>query len=162
VSPLTAPMPKNSMPLPIPLPNPDPHRPPRAAAKRILIIEDDKDIIQGMNLRLRSRGYETLEAYDGEAGVSGAVENHPDAIVMDVRMPRMDGLQALSRLQSLAATNTIPVIMLAASLADRQAAIDAGARCFLKKPYQSENLIAALENALDQMDCGKTRIAAHA
>jgi CheY-like chemotaxis protein len=80
---------------------------------------------------------------------------------MDVRMPRMNGLEALLRLQSSAATNAIPVIMLSASLADRQAALDAGARFFLKKPYQGEQLLAALEDALQDGDSNQTRISPH-
>lgn len=124
-------------------------RMPGGNAKRVLIIEDDRDIVMGMTIRLRSRGYETLNACDGGRGVDSAVQNHPDAIVMDVRMPRMDGLQALSQLQSLVATRAIPVIMLSASLADRQSALDAGARFFIRKPYQNDILVAALESALN-------------
>lgn len=117
-------------------------------AKRILVVDDDRDIMRGMLIRLRSRGYETMEACDGRTGVDGALRDHPDAIVMDVRMPVMDGLQALGLLQLQTITHDIPVIMLSASLSDRQAALDAGARFFISKPYQSEMLIAALEDAL--------------
>ncbi|HLJ12781.1 MAG TPA: response regulator [Planctomycetaceae bacterium] len=122
----------------------------KSRPKRILIVEDDWDIVRGMNLRLQTSGYETMEAYDGQEGVEAAVESHPDAIVLDVRMPRMDGLTALSKLQALNETHSIPVIMLSASLADRQAALDAGARYFLKKPYQNEMLVAALDNAISE------------
>ena len=116
--------------------------------KRILIVDDDHDIIQGANLRLRAAGYDTLTATDGEQGVAAAVTNTPDAILMDVRMPRLDGLGALALLKQRAETRDIPVVVLSASLRDQRAALDAGARYFLTKPYRSNDLLLAVKSAL--------------
>src|SRR5262249_20023816 len=107
--------------------------------KRVLIVDDDHDIIQGADLRLRAAGYDTLTASDGEQGVAAAVNNTPDAILMDVRMPRLDGLGALAQLKQRAETRDIPVVVLSASLRDQRAALDAGARYFLTKPYRSND-----------------------
>jgi CheY-like chemotaxis protein len=121
-----------------------------APGRRVLIIEDDRDIVRGMKVRLRTRGFNTMEAYDGQEGLEVANEEHPDAILLDVRMPRMDGLTTLHNLHSAESTRKIPVIMLSASLADQEAALDAGARFFLKKPYQDDMLLSALETAIHE------------
>jgi CheY-like chemotaxis protein len=116
--------------------------------KRVLIVDDDHDIVQGANLRLRAAGYETLNASDGEQGVAAALTNVPDAILLDVRMPRLDGLGALAQLKQRQETKHIPVVVLSASLRDQQAALDAGARFFLTKPYRSSDLLLAVKSAL--------------
>ena len=96
-------------------------------SRKILIIDDDHDVVRGTSLRLRSAGYEIAAAYDGEEGVAAAKELTPDAIVLDVRMPRLDGLGALDRLRRCDDTKHIPVVMVSASLVDRHAALDSGA-----------------------------------
>jgi DNA-binding response OmpR family regulator len=118
--------------------------------KRILIVDDDHDVVSGTRLRLRAAGYSTIEAYDGEQGLAAAIENRPDAIVLDVRMPRMDGMTALAELRLRDDMRSIPVIVLSASLSDEQAALDAGARYFLPKPYQGGRLLAAVENVTNR------------
>ena len=117
---------------------------------RILIVDDDEDILRGARIRLKGAGYKTFLAHDGAEGVLSAVENNPNAIVMDVRMPRMDGLTALAQLRGRRETKDIPVVMLSASLVDQQAALNAGARYFLTKPYQGETLLAAVDSALSE------------
>jgi DNA-binding response OmpR family regulator len=117
-------------------------------AARILLIDDDHDVIFGTSLRLRAAGYETIAAYDGEDGVAAAVDHRPDAIVLDIRMPRMDGMTALARLRDSDETKNIPVVMLSASLVDQYAALDGGAKYFLTKPYQPRLLLAALESVI--------------
>ena len=95
-------------------------------------------------------GYRTLAAYDGEQGVSSAKDNRPDAIVLDVRMPRVDGLTALKRLRGSDDTRHIPVVMVSASLVDQHEALDSGARFFLSKPYQPKSLLAAVQSAMSE------------
>jgi DNA-binding response OmpR family regulator len=112
------------------------------------MVDDDNDIRQGASLRLKAQGYEPILASDGEEAIASAIANRPDAIVMDVRMPRGDGFSALVRLKENERTRRIPVIMLSASIGDRQASLDAGARFFLDKPYQGKTLVAAVETAI--------------
>ena len=115
---------------------------------KILIVDDDRDISFGTGVRLRASGYETVTAGDGEAGVAAAERERPDAILLDVRMPKMDGLEALARLKGMPDTKDIPVVMLSASLRDQQAALDTGAKYFLPKPFRGDELLVALEAAL--------------
>ena len=119
-----------------------------SASRRILLVDDDPDIRQGASLRLRAAGYEPITASSAEEGVASAVENRPDAILLDVRMPHMDGLAALAQLQKSEDTKHIPIIMLSASISDRKASLEAGARFFLDKPYPGGSLLAAVEAAL--------------
>ena len=98
---------------------------------RVLLADDDNDIRQGASLRLKAQGYEPILAS-----------------VLDVRMPRMDGYSALVQLKQNSETKRIPVIMMSASIGDRQAALDAGARFFLDKPYHGKTLLAAVETAI--------------
>ena len=114
----------------------------------VLVVEDDDEIAIAACLRLRAVGYHTLTAGDGEAGVATAVANQPDAILLDVRLPRRDGLSVLSELKRRSATKHIPVVVLSASVMDQQAALDAGARFFLRKPYRGDMLVQAVRTAL--------------
>lgn len=114
----------------------------------ILVIDDDSDVRNGVSTRLKMAGYHTLLASDGEEGVAIAVKSRPDAVVMDVRMPRKDGLTAMAELRGIPCTSRIPVVMLSASLSDEKSALNAGARFFLRKPYRGHILLSALTSAL--------------
>jgi two-component system phosphate regulon response regulator PhoB len=114
----------------------------------VLLVDDDRDVAAGASLRLRAAGYRTLTAHDGHEGIRVAKAKRPAAIVLDVRMPHLNGLAALRELRTDRRTRGIPVVMLSASLVDQQAALDAGARYFLTKPYQPASLVTAVERAI--------------
>ena len=117
---------------------------------RILVADDDREMLRGLELRLRSSGYEVLTAADGESAVRMAVRHLPDAILMDNYMPGMDGVDALSRLADMPDTRPIPVIILSASGRDRKKALDGGARFFLQKPCDIGTISAALQQVVRQ------------
>lgn len=114
-------------------------------ARRVLLVDDDRRILQAVGIRLRAVGYEALMATDGPTGIEAAAVHQPDAIVLDVRMPRMTGLEVLAELRKSDATRDIPVVMLSASLVDQNEAIARGARYFLQKPYDAKMLVTALD-----------------
>ncbi len=115
---------------------------------KILVVDDDVDIRIGVSTRLRMEGYRTWLACDGQDAVNMACELLPDAVLMDVRMPRKDGLTALAELRQTTSTNHIPVVMISASLPDEKPALHAGAHIFLRKPYSGNHLLSALSSAL--------------
>jgi DNA-binding response OmpR family regulator len=119
-------------------------------AGRVLIVDDDGEIVRGLTIRMRAAGYEVLTAWDGQAGLTAAVENRPDAIILDIRMPVMDGLEVLAKLREQTVTKSIPVVVISANAVERTRAkaLDLGARCFLVKPYQAGTLIAAVKSVL--------------
>jgi CheY-like chemotaxis protein len=117
--------------------------------KQVLLIEDDEEIVAGASVRLRASGYDVISARDGEEGIAAAARSLPDAIILDIHMPRMDGLTALNCLKTRMDTCHIPVVMLSASLSEQTPALDAGAQCYLRKPYQAKTLLAALSAAVE-------------
>ena len=125
-----------------------------SVAARVLVVDDDTDIRFGICTRLKMAGYETLIACDGEEAVTTATEQLPDAVLMDVRMPRKDGLTALAELHRRPSTSHIPVVIVSASLSDEKRALNAGACYFLRKPYRGQNLLSALECALTKRPRG--------
>jgi CheY-like chemotaxis protein len=118
-------------------------------SRQVLVVDDDRDIVAGVGIRLRAAGYKTFAAYDGQQGIAAAIRDEPDMILLDVRMPTMDGIAALRKLKEHPKTRDIPVVMLSASLVDHQAALDAGALYFVQKPYSPENLLAVLAAAIN-------------
>jgi DNA-binding response OmpR family regulator len=117
---------------------------------RILLVDDDSDIAQGIQLRLNSAGYDCTIAFDGLAGLDCALAILPQVILLDVRLPKLDGIALLRELKSRAATKHIPVVMVSASLVEQNNALDAGARFFLCKPYDGNRLLQTIQFALEE------------
>jgi CheY-like chemotaxis protein len=118
--------------------------------RRVLVIDDDREIVRGVRIRLQAAGYEVLTAYDGQAGLAACFEHRPDVVVLDVRMPVMDGLAVLAALKRREETKAIPVVVLSARVVAREkaTALELGARFFLGKPYDATSLMAAIATAI--------------
>lgn len=117
---------------------------------RILIIDDEWTIALALSARLKAHGFETHTAPDGISGLLAARDLVPDAIILDLRMPDIDGLEDHRRLRDNDELSHIPVIFLTANIADsvRQQAMVSGAAGFYSKPYQAEEILEALHNAI--------------
>ncbi len=117
---------------------------------RILLVDDDRLVVLAMTLRLKAAGYDIFTAFDGQQGVASAAENQPDAIVLDIHLPVMDGLTALGKIRENQATRTIPVILVGANpdkeMRDR--GIELGARHLIPKPYDPNHLTSVIESVL--------------
>ncbi len=118
----------------------------------VLIVDDDREITRAISLRLSKAGFTPTLAYDGQEGLEIAQRQPPDAIVMDLRMPVMDGFTLLERLQNSVHTRNIPAIILSADAADRARlkALRAGATQFVEKPYRAQDLIDALTVSMER------------
>ncbi len=110
---------------------------------RILIVEDEPDLLRGLARSLREEGYAVDTAADGEDGLFKAVEVNYDAVVLDVMLPRLDGWEVLRRLREKRKT---PVLLLTARdrSADRVRGLDTGADDYLVKPFDLPELLARL------------------
>ena len=110
--------------------------------KRILIVDDTKDILLVVTKRLQSWGYEAFMAENGEEGLKLADEVVPDLILLDIMMPRMKGRDVCARLKANPKTAHIPVIFLTAlGLADHiKAGLDLGADDYIVKPFEPAQL----------------------
>ncbi|MDB4766283.1 response regulator [bacterium] len=118
--------------------------------KRILVVDDELEVAGALESRLQASGYEVSTAHDGKAGLLAVEQTNPHAILLDVRMPKMDGLSVLSHLKSNPLTSLTPVIVLSASLQDKQKVLDCGASYFIQKPFQSSSILSALDAVMQQ------------
>lgn len=117
---------------------------------RILIADDEPNIRAVLRMHLELEGCEVLEAGDGREAVEVAERTHPDVIVMDLMMPRMDGFEAAHLLRESFATRHIPIIMLTAVVdkETRLRGLTDGVNDFLTKPYEPKELFLRIRNAL--------------
>ena len=117
---------------------------------RVLVVEDDPGVRDSLRRSLTFNGFTVVTADDGVSGLAAATSttDRPDAVLLDVMLPRMDGLEVCRRLR--AAGDDIPVLMLTArdEVADRVAGLDAGADDYLPKPFALEELLARLRALL--------------
>jgi two-component system, OmpR family, alkaline phosphatase synthesis response regulator PhoP len=120
--------------------------------KKILIVDDERDIVKALMIRLRSNGYNVVTAYDGAQGLFMANKEIPDLVILDIRMPAGDGFSVAEKLKESDRTDHIPIIFLTGS-PERNAeerAMGLGARFYIKKPYDPEELIDAVKRALER------------
>lgn len=122
---------------------------PRGPRPRVLVVDDDADAREALRLILEP-DYEVFSAADGRAALEATRADRPDLVLMDLFMPRLDGLQALERLRADPATADIPVIFLSARGDDTVKAktLDLGAADYLQKPFSDRELRARLERTL--------------
>jgi DNA-binding response OmpR family regulator len=124
----------------------------REGARRplVLVVEDDEDMRFLLRTMLELQGYRVVEARDGEEGLATAERERPELVLMDVTLPRMDGLAATRRIRSDSALGGVPVVFLSghAQPSFRAAALDAGGTDFLVKPFALAELASVVERHL--------------
>lgn len=110
--------------------------------KRILIVDDEPAIVRLLSLRLQMKGYDIIKAYDGVECVKIAVKEIPDLILLDIKMPKQDGIGAFKKLIEMDITKNIPVIFMTAypkfEIINR--VLKMGAKDCISKPFISEDL----------------------
>ncbi len=115
---------------------------------RILVVDDDRSVRESLRRSLAFNGYQVELASDGRAALDSVSAQRPDAMVLDVMMPRLDGLEVCRRLRS--SGDDLPILVLTArdAVSDRVAGLDAGADDYLPKPFALEELLARLRALL--------------
>ena len=119
--------------------------------KKILIVDDERDIVKALTIRLQVNGYDVVSAYNGAQGIFMAHKEEPDLILLDIRMPAEDGFSVAERLRESDVTGRIPIIFLTGN-PEKDAegkAIELGARFYIKKPYDPEELLDAVKRAIE-------------
>jgi len=113
----------------------------------ILVVDDNKITTKLLRRYLEANGYDAQEAYDGVDCLEKVQQKHPDAIVLDVMMPRMDGYETVKRLKENPDTAHIPVVIVTAlnDIPNQLKSIDAGADDFLSKPIEEKLLISKVK-----------------
>lgn len=118
--------------------------------EKILIVDDEKDIVKMLDYNLKKEGYRTALAYDGEDALEMAKKEHPDLIVLDLMLPGMDGLEVCKSLKKEPKSASIPIIMLTAKTqeADKIVGLELGADDYITKPFSPRELIARIKAVL--------------
>ncbi len=113
--------------------------------KKVLIVEDEKNIVDILRFNLQREGYDTLEAYDGAAGLELALQENPDLVLLDVMLPKMIGFDVCQELR--AKGSSVPVIILTAreEEADKVLGLEIGADDYITKPFSMRELMARVK-----------------
>ncbi len=120
--------------------------------KRILIIEDEQELVKALQIRLGAAGYDILAAYDGQEGLSKAQKEKPDLIILDLMLPKMDGYKVCGLLKADARYNKIPIIMFTvrAQESDEKLGFEVGADAYITKLFQYEKLLDKIKELLKE------------
>ena len=121
-----------------------------ADRRRVLVVDDEPDVLLLCRVNLEFEGYEVMEASDGVEAMSRVRERRPDVILLDVMMPRMDGWQVLSEIKADDQLKDIPVVMLTAKVQDQDQirGWSSGASEYITKPFSPLSLSQVLEDVL--------------
>jgi two-component system, OmpR family, KDP operon response regulator KdpE len=114
---------------------------------RVLVVDDEPQILRALGINLRTRGYDVDLASDGERALDIAARNHPDVVVLDLGLPGIDGVDVI---RGLRGWSQVPIVVLSVRDAevDKVAALDAGADDYVTKPFGMDELLARLRAAL--------------
>lgn len=121
-------------------------------AKRVLLAEDEPNIVESLTFLLERAGYEVAVETDGRQALDTALQDAPDVMILDVMLPELDGYEILRQLRADRRAASLPVLMLTAKgqRADRQTALDSGADLFITKPFANAEIIEAVEQLADR------------
>jgi len=121
-------------------------------SRRILVVDDEVELLKAMSIRLKASGYEVITAQDGQEGLEKAKRLIPDLIVLDVLMPKLDGYEVCRLLKFDEKYKYIPVIMLTAKAQDIDKATGkkVGADDYITKPFETQDLIEKIKKHLKE------------
>ena len=110
---------------------------------KILLADDDPQIVRALRITLAAHGHEVIPAVDGAAAIAAAASERPDIVMLDLGMPRLDGLEVIAALRGW---TTVPILVVSGrtGAADKVEALDAGADDYVTKPFQMDELLARL------------------
>jgi DNA-binding response OmpR family regulator len=116
----------------------------------VLVADDDEDILALVSFRLDRAGYRVLSAPDGEQALELIVGRRPDLAVLDVRMPKLTGIDVIRKVRATKSLSELPMVLLSAGVEDENIAsgFDAGADDYMKKPFSPQELLARVESIL--------------
>lgn len=121
--------------------------------EKILIVEDEKDIVKMLEYNLKKEGFRTLSASDGEDAIGLANREHPDLILLDLMLPGIDGLEVCKELKKDYKTAKTPIIMLTAKSqeSDKVVGLELGADDYITKPFRPRELVARIKAVLRRL-----------
>jgi two-component system KDP operon response regulator KdpE len=128
---------------------------PDMCRKKILIVEDDPDLLRGLQLRLSANDYDVILAGNGMTGIAQMRKHKPDLMILDLGLPAGDGFSVLERMRINESLSSMPVIVFSGRdrVGNQDRALKAGASSFLQKPVENETLLAAIRLVLKEGHC---------
>ena len=122
--------------------------------KRLLIVDDEPELVLLMEVRLKTSGYETLRATDGQSALEIAKKEKPDLIILDIMLPKMDGYKVCALLKKDARYAKIPIILFTARAQadDMKIGEEVGADAYITKPYDPQVLLAKIGELIEKAE----------
>jgi DNA-binding response OmpR family regulator len=119
----------------------------------VLVVDDEPDVVDLVRYHLHRAGFDVLIASNGPSGLRTATESMPDAIVLDIMMPQMTGIEVCKALRTSSQTSTIPILMLTAKAepAERIAGLELGVDDYITKPFSPRELVLRVQNVLRRL-----------
>ncbi len=119
-------------------------------SKRILIVDDEPNIVVSLEFLMKREGFETIVAGDGEAALAAVADRSPDLVVLDVMLPKMNGFEVCQRIRSDPRRQGLKILMLTAKGRDTEVAkgIGLGADAYVTKPFSTKDLVAQIKQML--------------
>ena len=124
---------------------------------KIMVVDDEEDMVDAVKMVLEIEGYEVIVAYDGDEALQKAEAEMPDLILLDMKMPRKIGIEVCKILKSQAKTKHIPVLIFTASGADIDDVVaEARADGYFRKPFAPDDLLTEVRKRLDDVSARKS------
>ena len=122
--------------------------------KKVLVVDDEQSIVELLTYNLQKEGYNTLEAYDGDTAVEMAVNEKPDLILLDVMIPKLDGISVCKKIRYALNISSIPILMISAkdTETDKIVGLEMGADDYITKPFQIREVMARVKANLRKSD----------
>jgi len=119
-------------------------------AKKILIVDDEPNLVKILESRLKVNGYDVISAYDGQQGLDKVRQEKPDLVILDLMLPQLHGYEVCRQLRADSVHRDIPIVMLTASgkAGDIQEGINQGANAYIAKPFKPEALLGIIKALL--------------
>ena len=120
---------------------------------RILVVDDEPDVVDLVRYHLHRAGFDVLIALTGPSGLTAAAESRPDAIVLDIMLPQMTGIEVCKALRTSTQTSTIPILILTAKAepSERIAGLELGIDDYITKPFSPRELVLRVQNVLRRL-----------
>lgn len=119
-------------------------------ARKILVVDDETQLVDMVKMRLEANNYEVIAAYDGQKAIEVARREKPDLIILDLMLPRMDGYKVCGLLKADVRYNKIPIILFTAKAQEEDVTLgkEVGANAYITKPFEAQTLLLKIKELI--------------